>query len=837
MSLRLASRFAKRELRGGLKGFWVFLTCLSLGVAAIATVGSVRTAIQAGLAREGAALLGGDAELEFTYRFADAAEQDWMRSVALNQSEIADFRSMVVVDEARGLTQIKAVDGAYPLVGSVVLNPPLALDVALAGENGLPGAVMAPLLVAQMELAAGDTFKLGQQEFVLMATLMTEPDSAGDGFALGPRTLVHKSGLDASGLLQPGTLFSSKYRLDLSEDADLETLKQEALATFPNSGLRWRDARNGAPGIASFVNRLGAFLILVGLSGLVVGGVGVSTAVRAYLVKKTSVIATLRSLGADQKVIFLTYFLQIGVLACFGIVLGVILGGLLPVLAGPPSNAKLPVPAVFAIYPAPLLEAALYGALIALIFTLWPLARSAEVRAATLLRSNSEGDFGRPPVRFILIIVALVVAMVAIAAAFSGTIRLTFWTAGGMVGALVLLSLAAFGLRRLARRTAPLARGKATWRWALAAIGAGRDETTPVVLALGLGLSVLAAVGQIDGNLRQAIAQELPERAPSFFFVDIQKDQIDGFLTRLEDPHVSRVEHAPMLRGIITKINDRPAAEVAGDHWVIRGDRGITYAGAQPANTKITQGAWWPETYAGAPQISFAAEEAAEMGLTLGDTLSINVLGREITGTVTSLREVDFSAAGMGFVLAMNEAALAGAPHSFIATVYASQEAEATLLRDLTNQYPNITAISVRDAIERVSLLMAGIASATRWGAGATLLTGFVVLIGAAATGAPARAYEAAILKTLGATRRRIMTSFALRAALIGIGAGSVALFAGIAGGWAVMKFVMESDFHVIWGPALTIILGGVCATSLAGLGFAWQALASRPARILRNAD
>ncbi|MEC8041384.1 MAG: FtsX-like permease family protein, partial [Pseudomonadota bacterium] len=261
---------------------------------------------------------------------------------------------------------------------------------------------------------------------------------------------------------------------------------------------------------------------------------------------------------------------------------------------------------------------------------------------------------------------------------------------------------------------------------------------------------------------------------------------------------------------------------------------GVTYADALPATTRITAGEWWGEGYDGAPQISFAAEEAEEMGLSLGDSMTINILGRDITGTITSFREVDFSTAGMGFVLAMNEAALRGAPHSFIATVYAEEGAEAAILRDQTNSYPNITAIRVRDAIDRVTVLMEGIANATRWGAAATLLTGFLVLVGAAAAGAPARAYEAAVLKTLGASRPRILSSFALRSALLGGGAALVALFAGIAGGWAVMRFVMESEFTVIWGSALGIVAGGVVATLLAGFGFAWAALGTKPVHTLR---
>lgn len=842
MSLPLAVKFARRELRGGLHGFRIFLACLALGVAAIAAVGSIRASIEAGLAQEGAALLGGDAQMAFTYRFASEAENAWMQEKSTRLSEIVDFRSMAVVDRdgvaERGLTQVKAVDGAYPLIGIPRLDPDLPLPDALAGANGLPGAVMERALIDRLGLGIGDTFRMGTQSFILMATLVHEPDAAAGGFGLGPRTLVATRALDDSGLLAPGSLYSTKYRLDLPDGTDLETTAIAAREQFEQTGMRWTDARNGAPGVAIFVQRLGAFLILVGLSGLAVGGVGVSAAVRAYLADKTSVIATLRTLGADRATIFQTYFLQIGLLSLLGIAIGLALGGLVPVLLAPLITGRLPVPAVFTIYPQPLFEAGLYGLLTALIFTLWPLARTEEVRAATLFRDALSTSRLLPPLRYLLIIGLGLAALVGLAAWFSGSARLTLWTAGGLIGALLLLSVASFAIRALARVGAKTARGRPALRWALAAIAGPREGAGSVVLSLGLGLSVLAAVGQIDGNLRRAITGNLPDIAPSYFFVDIQKDQMPGFSKRLEnDPAVRRIDSAPMLRGVITTINGKPAQEVAGDHWVVRGDRGITYAADLPARTRVTAGEWWPPEYSGPPLISFAAEEAAELGLSLGDTLSVNIMGRDITATIASFREVDFSTAGIGFVLTMNPGALAGAPHSFISTVYAEPEAEAQILRDLAGQFPNITAIRVRDAIDRVSDVLAGLAAATSWGAAATLLTGFLVLIGAAAAGETARTYEAAVLKTLGAARRRILISFALRAALLGVAAGSVALLAGIAGGWAVSTYVLETDFSVIWPSALAIVAGGVIATLLAGLGFAWGPLAARPAQVLRSRE
>lgn len=837
-SLSLALRFAARELRGGLRGFRLLIACLALGVAAIAAVGSVRAAIEAGLVAEGAAMLGGDAEISLTYRFPTDAERDWIAARAAATSEIAEFRSMAGTSADRALTQVKAVDAAYPLVGRVTLDPAQPLSQALAGADGLPGTVMAPALIARLGVQIGQQVEIGGTPFRLMAAITKEPDANASGFSLGPRTMVARAALDGTPLLAPGTLFDSRTRLTLPPGADLATLKARAQQRFADSGLRWRDARDGAPGISSFVERLSAFLVLVGLAGLAVGGVGVSSAVRAHLGAKIGIIATLKTLGATRRVIFLTYFLQIGALALLGIVLGLALGAALPLLAAPFLAQSLPIPALFGLYPAPLAQAALYGTLTALLFTLWPLARVEEVRAAQLFRGATAAPGRLPRWPFLLALALLAAALAGSAAAFSGAWALTLWAFAGILGALILLAASATLLRRAAAPLSRAARGRPALRWAAAAIAGPGTEALPVVLSLGLGLSVLASVGQIDGNLRAAIADELPDRAPAFFALDIQPDQVAPFLALTEgDPAVTRVDRAPMLRGVITRINGRPAREVAGDHWVLRGDRGVSYADALPDNTTVTAGTWWPEGYTGAPQVSVSAKEGAELGLHLGDTITVNILGRDIEAEVTSFREVDFSSAGMGFILVMNAAALQGAPHSWIATVYAPEQAEPALLRSLARDFPNITAISVRDAVTLVSDLLGSIAAATSWGAAATLVTGFLVLIGAALSGERARSYEAAVLKTLGATRGQILRSFALRAGLLGAGAGLVALLAGILGAWAICHFLLEAEYRVIWPNALAVVLGGLALNLAAGLAFAWRPLSARPARILRARD
>lgn len=840
--MAIAARLARRELRGGIKGFRIFLLCLALGVGAIAAVGSIRGAIEAGLIREGAVLLGGDGQIRLTYRFATETERAALNAAADQVSEVVDFRSMAVAgtgdDAERAVTQVKGVDANWPLLGAPTLDPALPMTDILAGRDGVPGAAMDPLLVDRLGLTLGDTFRLGTQEFVLMARLLREPDGVAGGFGFGQRTLVGTAGLAESGLLRPGTLYEVDYRLMTREGQTLGQLRRAATGAF-DSGARWRDRNQAEPQVARFVDRLGAFLVLVGLAGLSVGGVGVSSAVRAYLDGKTPVIATLKTLGATGGMIFRIYFLQIAALTALGVAAGVAIGAVIPPLIAPLFAANLPIPFAVGIYPAPLAEAALYGALTALVFTLWPLARVERVRAAALYRGLGAEARTWPRGIWLLALLASIVALVGSAVWFAAVWQLALGTAVGIAGALAVLTLAASGLRRLAARAARsrAVRGRTALRLALGAVGSPREGVVAVVLSLGLGLTVLATVGQIDANLRGAISADLPERAPSYFMIDIQPDQLAGVLQRLEsDPGVSEIDTAPQLRGIITAINDRPAREF-GDHWILRGDRGVTYADPLPRGTRIVAGDWWGEGYTGPNLISLGADEARELGITIGDTITVNILGRDISGTVANLRELDFRTGGIGFVLMFNAAALQAAPHTHLLTVHATPDAEGAILRDISNAYPNITAIRIREAVDRVVEALTALAAATSIAALATLVTGFVVLIGAAAAGEQGRVFEAAVLKTLGASRGRILASFALRSALMGAAAGLVAIAAGALASWAVLTQVMDLRYTFEPVSAILIVLGGIVATLLAGLVFALRPLAARPARVLRAQD
>ena len=423
--------------------------------------------------------------MKFTYRFASAEERAWMEGVATEVSEIVDFRSMVTLardgaEPERALVQVKAVDGGYPLYGVAELADGQPLATALAGGDGLPGLVAQRILIDRLDLEIGEVLSLGTTEFRLTGELVVEPDGAAAGFGLGPRVIVELEALAESGLLAEGSLFDSSYRLRLPPETDLGAVEAEGRGLFGETGLQWRDRRDGAPGVSAFVDRLGAFLVLLGLAGLAVGGVGVSAAVRAYLDGKTATIATLKTLGATGGTIFAVYLVQIGLLSLLGIAIGLVLGTGVPLLVAPLIEARLPVPAEFGIVPGALAEAALYGALTALIFTIWPLARARDIRAAELFRDGSGGMRRWPRPVYVLATVALVALLVGAATLISGAPELALSTAGGILGALLVLLVAALGVRLLARRLSrsSVTRGRPALRWALAALrrALGRDR-------------------------------------------------------------------------------------------------------------------------------------------------------------------------------------------------------------------------------------------------------------------------------------------------------------------------------------------------------------------------
>ncbi|MDB5460967.1 MAG: oxidoreductase, partial [Caulobacteraceae bacterium] len=447
MRLPLSLRFAGRELRAGVKGFRIFLACLALGVAAIAAASSTAEAFRRGLAAEARTILGGDVAVSVERRFT-TAERAAFEARGRTSYAVATRAMAEGPAGARRLVELRGVDSLYPLAGAVEVQDgagrPVSLAAALEPRNGAPGAAVEASLLDRLGLKLGQVFKVGNQSLVANAVLAAEPDRMSRGFQLGPRVLtrldtVQNGGFIGGGLLQGGTLFTQTARIALAADADPRQARRALVQAFPRAGLRLRDRYDAAPGVRRLIDRLEYFLGFIGLASLVAGGLGVSGAVSAYLDGKKTAIAVLKAIGADGALIRNLYLVQIAMLALLGIVIGVAIGAAAPFLIAALAANSLPVPALFAVYPGPLLRAAAFGALSAGAFCLAPLARARSTPPAALFRHDLSGRLGAGPELAGAILCAAGLAAVAILTAPSRVMAM--WMIGGVAGAFVLLWL------------------------------------------------------------------------------------------------------------------------------------------------------------------------------------------------------------------------------------------------------------------------------------------------------------------------------------------------------------------------------------------------------------
>ncbi len=843
--LGLAFRLAIRDLRGGLSGFGVFIACLALGVMTIAAVASASRGLTEGLAREGRRILGGDAAFSLIHREATPQELAFLTARG-TVSTIAGMRGMANAgDKGAALVEIKAVDSGYPGIGSLETDPQQPLADLLQARGGVFGAVADPVLFGRLDLKPGDTVTLGGATFQLRANLVSEPDKIAGGVGFGPRLIISQEALRATGLIQPGSLIRWTYRLKLpataTSDADLDKLIADAGREQRDAGWEIRSRANAAPSFQRNLERFTQFLTLVGLTALLVGGVGVANAVRRFVEAKKLDFATMKAVGASGGRVVAIHLTEVMLVAAIGTAIGLVLGAAAPFGLGAVVQSILPVPFEPTLAPGELVVAALYGLLTALVFAIIPLGRAHDVPVSALFRDQVEPDSRRPRWIYLALCAAALAGLVGVAFAFAYDRRIALIYIGVMFGVFVLLRFVSIGLMALARRL-PRPR-KPALRMALANSHRPGALTPSLVLSLGLGVALLSALSFIDASLTRQLTGALPDQAPSFFFLDVpsrDSARFDAFLA--EQRPGARVERVPMMRGRILALNDTRAEDIKASEqsaWILDGDRGITYAATVPEGSRIAAGEWWPDDYRGEPLVSFEAQNAAGIGLKIGDRLTVNVLGRSITARVANLRTVDWRSFGINFIMVFSPNTFAGAPHTNLATVTTSPNGagttDAALMRRLALDFPAVTAVRVKDALEAVNTIVAQLAMAIRGASGLAITASLLVLGGALAAGQRARLYDAMILKTLGATRRFILSSYALEYAAIGLVAALFGVIAGTAAGWGIVTQVMRIEFLSDPTGAILAATAAIGVTVLFGLAGTIKILAKAPASHLRN--
>jgi putative ABC transport system permease protein len=840
--LMLALRLARRELRGGVHGLWIVLLCLALGVAVIAAVGSLRAATDLGLTEDGRRILGGDLEVESGSQPLPEALRDWLRARGAKLSDVVQMRSMLVApDGERQLVELKAVDAGWPLVGDAktTIPPPLAgggqgEGVSIATLLANHGLLAEQVVLDRLNLHPGDTVRLGNASFTVRGALVLEPDRVAAPLILGPRVLISLDDLPSTGLVVPGSIVRYAVRATVPSPTAVIAAVPQA---FPNQGWRIRDPRNAAPGVTRFIDQTSLFMTLVGLTSLLVGGIGVANGVRARLDARARTIAILRCLGASAGLVLAVCLLQVMALALSGIVLGVVAGALGPFALASQMRDILPVPPVLGLYPGPLLLAATYGLLTALAFSLWPLGRAARIPGGTLFRDALLPERQRPPFWVLLATTVLAVSLVVLTISTAQDRRFALWFCLAAVSSLAVFRLGGTLVMLAARGASWL--GSGPTRLGLGNLHRPGSATPLMLVSVGLGLSTLATVALIEANVQREITQQLPANAPSFFFVDIQNSQLPQLesLVRAQ-PGVQDLQQVPSLRARIVAVKGVPADQVhATDDtaWALRGDRGLTYATSPSPGTRIVAGNWWPADYDGPPLVSFDANLARGWGVHIGDTIRVNVLGRDLDLKIASLREIAWQTLSLNFTLVASPGLLQHAPHTYIATVRVADEDQGRVLRVVTDALPNVTGIRVEDVLAAVAALLGQVAAALTATGSLTLAVGVLVLAGAVAAGQRRRVHQAVILKTLGATRRQIRTAWMVEFGVLGIAAGLIAAVVGSLTSFGIAHWLMHIDWVLLPGTLAGTLIGALAM--MLGFGYVGTAAALRakPAPMLRN--
>ncbi|ANY19767.1 macrolide transporter ATP-binding /permease protein [Tsuneonella dongtanensis] len=834
MTWGAAWRIARRDLSARFRGLRLLLVCLFLGTGALAAIGTLTGTIEQQLEERGREFLGGDLQVGVWQRALAPDELDALEELG-TVSQGTRMQAMATTGEAAAPVELKAVDDGWPLYGTATLVGGRSIGAPPAGT-----AWVAQGAADRLGVAVGDRFSVGTAELEVGGILDAEPDRLGEGFQLGPTVIVRSDVPAAAGLTAPGAMYRTKTNVKFASAQDAQAAEDALKARFPNAGFEIRTRDRGAPGADRFVGRMGEFLTLVGLAALVIAGIGIGGGVSSYLDARRQGIATLKVLGATSADIARIYALEIGAAALVGSLAGIAVGvAVTPILASA-LDGLLPVGSGVTFAPGALLTALAYGLLVALVFAAPPLVRARHFPAMALMRERVS-----PLARDPKAVIPVLAGLAAIAALALGTARDPLLTAGflaGAAGALALLALIGWGIRKgaaaLPRPRDPLRRA------ALANLHRPGAATGTLVTALGFGLAAFVLLAAVQTSIDGTVARRVPAQAPDYFVLDLPKDRAAEFGAIVEkDAPGSEVRTVPALRGAILAYGPKDAmtrVATLGDNlpegaWALRGERGLTYSTAVPEGNTVTEGEWWPGDYAEEPLVSVDEDLAQAIGLEVGDYLTIGVLGVERTARIASLRRIDWQTMGFNYVLVFSPNTLQDAPHNLAATVELKDEAgKSALLQSLVRAFPSSSVIETGPVLRQARDLLAQVGLATLAAASVAVLAGLAVLLGAIAAARAQRMYDTVVLRVLGASRRQVLVlALAEYGALAAVLAG-VALAIGLGAAWFVVTQMFEFEWLPAW-PAVFGVLGAGLALVVAfAMVGALPLLRAKPAQALR---
>lgn len=838
LSWATAWTVARRDLNARFRGLRLLLICIFLGTAALAAIGTLTAAIERELGSRGQVLLGGDLEVEVWQRDLSPTEKELLSQYG-KISGGTRMQAMASIEDAAAPIGLKAVDENWPLYGELSLKDGRVVGAPNEGEAWLEQGAF-----DRLGIALGDTFRLGTSQVIAAGIIDSEPDRLSEGFQLGPTVIVADSLPAQAGLVAPGSLYESKYRIAFSGQDDPAIVQEAIEQQFPEAGFDFRTRDRASPGADRFVGRMGEFLTLVGLAALVIAGIGIGGGVSSYLDARRTSIATLKVLGASAHDIARIYALQIAAAALVGAIAGLIVGvGVTPFL-GLALQGLLPVEAGLVVDAGAIILAASFGLLVALVFAATPLIRARSYPAMALMRSRAEGlskDFAAWPW-----VAGGLIAIVALVLLTSTNPKL----AGGfLLGAgvlLILLSLLGVAIIWAARRLSKAIGGKGNplVRNALANLHRAGAQTGALVTALGFGLTAFVLLAAIQSSINGNIESSVPQEAPDFFVLDIPRDRIAEFeaLVTQSDPD-AMIRAVPTLRGAILAYGDKDAMirvseleEIPDGAWPLRGERGLSYSETLPEGNALVDGEWWDEGHSGEPLVSVDEEFANAIDLKVGDYLTIGILGIERTARIANLRTLEWENMSFNFVLVFSPNALADAPHNLTATIdLAEGTPTAPLLQNMVREFPSSSMVEIGQVLSQAKTILGQVSIATFAAASVAVLAGLAVLLGAIAAARAARTYDTVVLRVLGASRRQILLMQLAEYSFLALVLASVAMLMGTGLGWLVITQLFEFNWLPNWGEIIAVLGLGIGLVMAFALGGSLPLLNAKPARALRE--
>lgn len=834
-------RMAMREIRSSWKRLLFFFVCIGVGVGSIVALRSTVRNANTALVGQARLLLGADVMVDSTRTSDDetiaAIDRVAQGKLVTGRTETVELPTMARPNDASKagavLIELKAVGSGFPLYGDFILSDGRRFDAGLLQGHG---AIVAQGLLDRLNLQLGEEIKIGDLPFQIRGVISADP-GGGAGFRLGPRVFIARSAIAETGLISFGS--RARYRTLLTtNEGSLDALASELRASLKNKLINIRTYKESEQNINQQYTRSENYLSLVGLVILVLGGIGIANVTRVFIEQKKQAIAVLKCVGATSRKITTIYIAQVIALGAAGSVFGIVLAKLALLGVGQYFADSLPANMSQSLHSGTVIQGLLLGLLISILFSALPLLRIRRIRPNMLLRNEDNPLTKRLDLLQWATALVVTAGLVAVFSWQAGSLKIGAIFLSGLAATGALLQLASIVLVWIVRRTRQV--HSFSVRHAINSLHRPGNQTRVIIMAVGLGAFLVIAVQSLQRNLLLELDPANRGNLPNMYLIDIQRDQKAGVEKLITDTTGERPELIPTVRARIAAINGREIDLGPGE---MRGDRGrlgreyvVTYRLGLESNETIVGGKIWEPMPTSEPEVSIAEELKGLQGLDVGSTMTLDILGRKLTARVTSVRRVDWRKSRTGFLIVSRPNALDEAPTMYVGALNgpADSVSRSRLQRAVVEKYPNVSIIDVAEIVQLVARLLGNVTLAVTFVGGFVFFSGTLILIGSIAMTRYQRAYEAALLKTLGATRAMVLTIVVAEYGLLGLIAGLIGSAAALALSYSLARFLFEIPWSFTPGVVALGVAGTIALVVIVGVVASLSSVSRKPLGVLR---